>query len=144
MSPLAVGSYAEEEAAILGHLDSEWGTETPVAWPGRPFDREAQTGPWLEPRISHQEAFRVTMGPQYRTRHPGLLLLTIHWPHGQGTHAARQKAEEAADLFRDQTLVSGLTFREPTIRDLGAEDGWLRMQATVPFWRDTDFPIPAE
>ena len=142
MSPLAVDGYATEEATVFQRLNAEWASRTPVAWPGRAFNRQAQEDPWIEARITSQSAFRVTLGPEYRTRHPGLLMITVHWPHGQGTHAAREMAEDAARIFEGQTIAAGLTFRDATVRSLGEDDGWLRVQATIPFQRDTDHPLP--
>lgn len=134
---LAVEGYAAEEQAILAHLDEHY-SSLPVAWPNQPFKRPDASG-WVEVRVTDQEAFRVTLGASHRVRHPGMLMATVHWPAGEASQPALGEADTIASLFRDTTITPGLTFRSPTVRKLGPDDGWYRVQVTAPFYRDSDF-----
>lgn len=133
-------SYAAQQQAILGRLNAEW-TTTPIAWPNSAF-RPVTGAAWLEARVVTQDAFNVDLVSNRRVRHPGLLSLTLYVPANEGDGEALAMADTLSAIFRNVN-VSGCIFRAPTVRPLGADGAWYRVQVDAPFWRDSILPITA-
>lgn len=138
-------SYTDEQKAIMGRLETGWGTTTPIAWPNAiyppPADHAASPdkyddAAYIEPRVARQPAFNTDLGTDRRVRHPGLLTINVRTRLGEGDKEAMELADKAAALFRNVTF-SGITFRAPTVRDFGRDDGMYLVQVDCPFWRDS-------
>lgn len=131
-------SYAVEQKAILSHLAANW-TTTPVAYPNAAY-KPVTGAAWLEARVIRQDAFNVDLVPNRRVRHPGLVSLTLHVPANQGDGAALEMADTLAAVFRNRN-VSGCLFRAPTVRPVGTDGAWYRVQVDAPYWRDSVLPL---
>jgi hypothetical protein len=134
-------SYVDEQKAIAGRLDAQW-PHTPIAWPNTHFDPAKDVDPlvslgYIELRVNRQEAFNAAgTATDKLVRHPGLVTLNVRTPAGNGDGDALDLADKAAAIFRNVTF-SGLTFRAPTVRPVGAEGGWYLVQVDCPFHRDS-------
>lgn len=133
---MAATSYATEQQAILTRIQDNWTEEVDVAWPNTQFDPAGAAH--LEPIVNRQDAFNadLTPSPNRRVRHPGLLTLNVRVPLGTGDGEALRLADVAAALFRNVSF-DGITFRAPTVRDIGEEGPWYRVQVDCPFYRDS-------
>ena len=128
-------TYAEEQQAIMGRLNANWEhAEAAVAWPNTHFDPGGVA--YIQPVVNRQEAFNVDLAPTKRIRHPGLLTVNVRVPLNEGDGRALELADDVVAIYRNVTF-SGITFRAPTVRDIGAEGPWYRVQVDCPFWRDS-------
>lgn len=127
-------SYATEEAAIYDALQDGW-TTTPIEFPNRKLN--ANGAAHISARINHQESFNaeIIAGPK-NIRHPGLLTIDVRVPINSGWIVAMGYADTLAAVFRNQA-ISGVHFRAPTIKNMGPEDPWYRVQVDCPYWRDS-------
>lgn len=138
---MSAQSYGDEQAAILGWLESQW-TETEIAQPNTRFP--TTDAAFVEPRISRQTAFNASVSARQKlVRHPGLLTLRLRVPVGAGDGPTGiDYADELCSLFRNQT-IDGLHFRTPTVRDrgrgTGADEAWYLIDVDCPYYRDTVF-----
>lgn len=129
-------SYSAEQLAILNRLGDNW-TRTPIRWPNIASAPTEESH--VEPVVNRAEAFNASVSAASKlVRHPGLLTLNIRVPLGGGDVVALDYADELAALFRNVT-VDSITFRAPTVRDLGPEGAWYRVQVDCPFYRDSIF-----
>lgn len=145
-------TYLAEQAVITGRLRDEWTDpldpsepRTPIAWPNAkypPSDYEDNPDKYdgkayIELRVVRAEAFNAASTAKDKlVRHPGLVRINVRVPLASGDGAALELADAAAAIWRNRT-VSGLTFRAPTVRDIGPEGAWYRVQVDCPFWRDS-------
>lgn len=128
-------TYGDEQAAITRRLDQYWGDRTPVVWPNSARKPEGQAH--LEVRIINSEAFNNAMSAvQQEIRHPGLLRVHVRVPLGSGDGNARDYGDVICDAFRNVTF-DRITFRAPTLRDLGRDGAWHHVQVDCPFHRDS-------
>lgn len=134
---MTVTGYATEQQAIMSRLDGAW-SQTRVAWPNAEFDPAGAE--YVEPVVNRQEAFKTDINAgSARVRHPGLLTLNVRVPVSTGDGRALLLADTLAALFRDVTVDGAIHFKAPTVRDLGAEGAWYRVQVDCPYWRDSIF-----
>lgn len=127
-------SYDTEAEAILGRLNTNWSDATDIAWPNAGY--EPTGSEYIEPVINTQEAFNADIATSRRIRHPGLLTVNVRTPLGNGHGRALRLADDVVAIFRNVT-VSGITFRAPTVRPIGREDAFYRVQVDCPYWRDS-------
>lgn len=127
--------YGDEQAAIEQHLVTQWGNRTVIVHPN---SEAAPAGAeHIEWQIISQEAFNVAgMATQKEVRHPGMLRVDIRVPLGTGDGPARDHGDYLMDLFRN-TSIDRITFRAPTLRALGRDGDYYRVQVDCPFWRDS-------
>lgn len=143
---MSVTTTKDETAEIFGLLEEQWIT-TPIAWPNAPYpprdDYEANPDdydgePYVEPVINRDEAFNADIATSPRIRHPGMLTLNVRVPLNEGDGRALEYADDLAEIFRNETIVgTGIQFRAPTIRPVGREGTWYRVQVDCPYWRDS-------
>lgn len=139
---MSIDGYDDEAAAILGRLNTQWASTTPIAWPNRPFTPPA--GAWIRPTLRAADAARKEIGVAgSRTfRHYGLLLIQVFAPEGTGDGVARGHAETLCGIFR-AVSAGGITYEgptgeAPTARDDGVDgNGWYMWTVTVPYTRDS-------
>lgn len=133
-------TYAAEQAAIMEHIDANWREDdaliTPVAWPNQEYKPGDATTAYIEPFVNRQEAFNADLGPTKTIRHPGLLSVNVRVLVHKGDDNALTLADQMGALFRNQN-IEGLQFRAYTVRDIGAEGPWYRVQVDCPYWRDS-------
>ncbi len=132
----AVTTYVGEQEAILGRLEDNWSNLTEIAYPNTEFDPHGLEH--IEPVVRVQEAFNVDINGNApkRVRHPGLLTINVKTPINQGNGRALTLGDAAASIFRNVSF-DGIAFKVPTVRDLGAEGAWYRVQVDCPYWRDS-------
>ncbi len=133
MSPAAT-SYATEQQSIMGRLEDNWTRAEPIAWPNT--DLDPGSAAYIEPFVNNQEAFNADIAPAKRVRHPGLLTVNVRVPINEGNGAALEIADAVVTIYRNAKF-SGITFRAPTVRDIGKEAAWYRVQVDCPYWRDS-------
>lgn len=128
-------SYGGEQAAITARIEREWGGRTPIAFGNQEIDPAGQAH--LEVRIVNQAAFNASVAAtSQRVRHPGMVVGNIRVPLGTGDGHARDLGDHFAAIFRNLT-ADGITFRAPTLRDLGRSGAWHLVQVDCPFYRDS-------
>lgn len=127
-------TYAAEHIAIFARLEANW-TETAIAFPNAQYQPNGE--PYIEPRVLHQEAFNASVDANTKlVRHPGLLTINVRASGNAGEEEALGWADTLVALFRN-VAVSGCHFRVPTLRILGKEGSYYRVQVDCPYQRDS-------
>lgn len=90
--------------------------------------------------IRAADAFRLTIGSTKSDyRYPSVLFVQVFTPLGTGDGRAIQLAEQAAAIFRANTLAipgGRIIFRTPTVRRVGPDKTFYQVNCVVPFVRD--------
>ena len=135
---MTVTSVADEQAAIMGHLLTAWTTSegliTPIAWPNTAATPEVSH---IQPFLNRQRAFnRAWTARQKDITHPGVLTVNVRVPLNQGDGAALRMAEDVASAFRNER-IQNVQFRATTVREIGPEGPWYRVQVDCPYVRNS-------
>lgn len=139
---MAATDYATEQQAIMTRLESQWAERTPIAWPNSEYPPKGTANSaydgvtYIEPIVNRQDAFNADISTTRRVRHPGLLTVNVRVAPNTGDETALEYGDLIAAIYRNVTF-SGITFRAPTVRDIGREGPWYRVQVDCPFWRDS-------
>lgn len=104
----------------------------PLSWRGYDFTTPA-SGKWLRGEFFPNTTNRMTIGSDDPHQYLGLLQIAVHWPHGEGEAAMRDKAGQVIAWFPcDLRLFEdGVTVRVTK-----------RPQAAEVFKTDEDLFIP--
>ena len=129
-------SYADERNAIAGRFDSLWAARTPVAWPNVGFD-VPDKGAWVRLTIINGDATQRSIGNPGANvhRHNGVITVQVFVPIDSGIHTARDLADDAAAIFRNQRF-DGIRCDVPSAREVGPDDIWFQVNMSCPFRRD--------
>ncbi len=93
---------------------------------------------WARCNIKFGESRQVSIGggaSGNRFRHVGLLMVQLFQPLDRGDKAALALADGIAGTFRGVT-VSGVTFRTPSVQNVGRVNGWWQVNVDCPFCAD--------
>ena len=129
-------SYAGERNAIVGRFNSHWNARTPVAWPNWGFT-VPDRGAWVRLAILNGDATQRSIGNPGANvhRHVGVITVQVFVPIDSGTHTARDLADDAAAIFRNQRF-DGIRCDVPSVREVGPDDIWFQVNMSCPFRRD--------
>ena len=129
-------SYAAERNAICGRFDAVWAGRTPVAWPNQSFTVPTATE-WVRLTIVNAAVKRMTLGNPGANvhRHNGVITVQVFAPIDSGTHTARDLADQAAAIFRNQRF-DGIRCDTASVVEVGAEDVWYQVNMSCAFRRD--------
>jgi hypothetical protein len=134
-----MSGYAEEFNVLAGAFAAEWNGRIPVAWPNVVFSPPNPPAPWCRFTVLNAAASAMTIGSPGRNRvvHPGRAIIQFFAPRGSGEMAARQRADEAAEIFLKLALP-GYRFFIPSISPAGPPmaDVWHQVNMDCPFQRD--------
>ena len=115
---------------------------TATQFEGVPFvvgeEPDAKKGDcWVRLTVRHGEGRQASAGSPGSNifRQPGLVMLQLFAPSGQGTQQIRELGDKALAVFRSIRLGQ-LFFQAPTFELLDAENLWQRALVTAPFYRD--------
>lgn len=90
---------------------------------------------WVRLSIQNGDSRQVaTVGDKWR--HPGVLIVQVFTPVGQGDKEALIIADAVVSVFQGVT-VSGIRFRATSINAVGPSDGWYQVNVTTDFEYDT-------
>jgi hypothetical protein len=136
---MTVTGYATEQQAIMSRLDIRLVADGDrLAERGvRPGGHGRVRGAGREPPGGVQG--RHQLRRRARVRHPGLLTLNVRVPVNVGDGARSRWRTCSRRMYRDVTVDGSIHFKAPTVRDLGAEGAWYRVQVDCPYWRDSIF-----
>lgn len=137
--------YLSETQAIRTLFNAGWDNATyPVEWPNRNFvpPKDANGKPKAYARFSIASdplgAAQITLGTTATHRHTGIVFVSVFVPLDDGEVAALTLADTAAAIFRGQS-TSGITFRSPSVVQVGPDGAYYQVNVSAPFWRDTIF-----
>lgn len=129
-------SYADERDAICSRFEAHWASRTPLAWPNRGFavppERE-----WIRLTILDGDTRQVSIGSPGANihRHSGVIVIQVFVPIDSGTRTARDLADQAAAIFRNQRF-DGIRCDVPSVREIGPDGVWFQVNMSCPFRRD--------
>ena len=99
----------------------------------QPTPRQA----WANIKVVIADSIKAEIGGGLH-RNAGIIGVNIYEPINTGTVAGKEKADNAASVFRDAAF-SGITCRSPKITEVGEIDEWYVINMSVPFFRDEIF-----
>lgn len=130
--------FEAERAAIEGYIQANF-TAAPVWFENTPFT-PPENRPYVTVAIRHSEVRAASLGPNPLVRIQGAVECELRAPEGTGTASLRALADALAELLERQVLATGAAgaarFGEAEINAVVLEEGWRRMDVTVPFRRD--------
>lgn len=92
---------------------------------------------WARVSVREGDSTQVEFG-RNRYRNPGVLIVQVFVPIGEGDDVAREIADEAALAFRAQSF-SGVHCKVPSIRTIGRTGSWWQVNLSVGFhWDDSE------
>lgn len=125
-------------AAILVTLATEWGSTTPVAWPGQRFDPPDDGSAWMRPTILWGDGFGRTISGGNTII--GVLMLDVFAPAHLGEGQAYALAATARVIFNRRAMAP-VYFRAPSGPVRQDESEWVHMQVTCPFVVDEQVDV---
>lgn len=134
--------FASERKAIGQTFKTEWvvgvDPRTPIAYPNKAFTPPDSA--WVRLAIVNGETLRLSLGPNGEHRWAGIVYVQVFVPQGSGDGEARSLADEAAKIFRDRALATddggSITFRSPSIQQIGPDGRWWQLNVICPYQRD--------
>lgn len=123
-------SPEEIRVAVSSYLASNW-TETSVAYPNQEFT-PPENGYWLRMTLLLGAPVIGELGVDGVGLRPGVLMLDLFGPRGDGTKTLSEYAAALEALFRRQS-VDGVEFEEAGTVDVGPDDAGYHFQVSVNF-----------
>jgi hypothetical protein len=77
-------------------------------------------------------------------RVPGLFIMSINWPLGEGLGDALTEADDLETIFRGGRDASGSTkvvYRSPNTREVGPVGQFYQLDVEIPFEIDTNYSV---
>jgi len=128
-------SFAEEQMAIESRLKTNWGTRTPIQFPGVNYTPR-QGVSYIALDVISGESKAVSIGStQKNYRNSGFIFITIYAPEGKGYYSLKGHADAVAEIFRGVSF-NGINCMAPSIVRLDPQNGWLRLGVNIYFYRD--------
>jgi hypothetical protein len=131
-------SYDAHRIAVQQHVQSNW-TTTPILYDGAvPAEH---TDEFIRINIFDSSSQQSSIGGAVaRYRHVGVVVIEIYVRISEqmGSGNATRYGDTLAALFRGETVGDAL-FRSPTVRQVGRDEGWYRVNVEIPFQRDECF-----
>lgn len=127
--------WADVVAAVRAKLTAE-GPAVSVAWPNEEFDQPTEA-PWLYAEVlpSDTESTKFGSSGLRIVVDSGLIGFHVFVPNGTGVDAAFRLARTVGEIFRLQTLSTGVETGAPVIGGSGQADDdgkWFRVSVSVP------------
>lgn len=123
-------SPEEIRVAVSAYLADNW-TATPVAYPNQAFD-PAGRDYWVRMTLLLGSPAIGELGVTGIGIRPGVLMLDVFGPIGEGTKQLSEYAGQLEALFRRQS-VSGVEFEEAATVDVGPDAYGYHFQVSVNF-----------
>lgn len=131
-------SYSDQDTAIIGHIDTTWANRGPVQYPNTDlYPPEGTDTPWLRVAIVNAAASKRELGDAGFVRYPGMLILSVFAPQGEGDGELMDLADTLASAFQRKALGAGVRFRDAWVQPVGPDGKWYQVNVNAPFWRDT-------
>lgn len=135
--------FAAERQLIESTFDNDWlngaYVHVPVRYENIEFIPPANNEPWVDFSIGSSDADAASLSARI-VRHEGEVTVDIYVPQGEGTNEARQLADEVSRILRNRQISSTnagyITFGEPDVAPMGAEEPYYKLQVTVDYERD--------
>lgn len=105
------------------------------------YDNQDFTPPnqtvWARLTILPGESFQVSNGGPNgkRFRTPGIMIVQIFLPFGQGDKAGLELADVIKTAFRSKN-VDSITYRTPSVSTVGKTGPWWQINVRCPFYND--------
>jgi hypothetical protein len=129
-------SYDAQRIAVQNYVKANW-SSTPIVYDEN--DPPVHQMQWIRVTFADAPSFQASIGgSSVRYRHPGLLIIEVYVTEDVGRGAATRYGDTIAALFRGRTVGDTL-FRSPTVRQVGRDKGWYRVNVEIPFQRDECF-----
>lgn len=130
--------YDAFRQSVQQQVRDNW-TTTPILYDAS--QAVPQNEDWIRITMIDADSFQASIGGGsggVKYRHPGAVVLEVFTSEREGSGKAMRYADTLAAVFRGQT-VGGALFRSPTVRQIGAQEGWYRVHVICPFQRDECF-----
>lgn len=129
-----ISAIAQQVYAGVVGLVVKWDGIDEMKPPSGEFD-------WVYGMIRHDEGYQASLsGPEdgkKRWRAEGILTIQCFWKLSDtGILGARALAEKIQKAYRGRATASGVWFRNPSIREVGADSSWYQVNFTVSFEYD--------
>ena len=135
--------FADTCQVIRERFNSQWPTLQPTV--PYTFDNQGKNdddfptrdAPWVRLTILDAEGQQVEMGGTRRWRRPGVVIVQVFVPAGDGDGQGAALCDTVRDIFEGRT-ISGVIFRA-TSRDRvgrGRDSAWMQWNASTPFQAD--------
>jgi hypothetical protein len=118
-------SYETLRTTIHSYFDTQWGTTTPVAWPGTTY----KPVPF--------NAFQADLAAAPKYRRTGAIAIDVFTPRNQGGNRNDELCDLlVADFLGQQSGVVNFWGLDGTVPDVvpGTDTTWFHQQVRVPFW----------
>ncbi len=121
-------------------IRNRWATlvETPQSLPteydNAPFDKPDDSQ-WARLTVLPGDSFQMELGSASPHKSVGLAVAQIFVPSNSGTRAAMLLVVAAAAEFKAQ-VVSGVTFRSPSVRRVGLSGMWWQVNLSMPYYTE--------
>ena len=130
-------SFESTANTIRSRFNTQFSSSRPnveIAWENVHF--EPNNGkPWVRFTITEGESFQSAITPEFR--HPGVIIVQVFTPDGQGDGEARAIADDVVSAFQGVT-DAGIIYRAGSVNVIGADgNGWYQINVSIPFQYDT-------
>jgi hypothetical protein len=105
-----------------------------VEFPNTPFT-QPDKDMWMRFRILWGDSFQATLGARKRHRTPSVMEIQIFEPVEGGDGKSLCLADKIKTLFRS-TTVNGITWRTPSLANVGRDEQWWQTNVSCPFYFD--------
>lgn len=134
-------SYESEHNELRQRFETQWASETPVAWPNVEF-KPPEEDAWVRFTIVNADARQASFGDATNFhRHPGMVMVQVFTPVNRGDKEALQLADQVANIFRNwYSSGSRIRFQiTPTVKPVGVDRNWFQVNVSCPYIRDSLF-----
>ena len=122
-------------------FDTQWADATPIAWGNAQFT-PPDAAAWVRFNVHHFPDAEIASfgapGANLR-RIDGTVIVEVFVPMNSGEGVLDDLCDDVAAIYRDHTDQQGLRFGEPSMTNVGPQDGWFKKDVLSPFVRDTVF-----
>lgn len=109
----------------------------PTQYDNHNYTPPASPSKWARATVLPGESRKVSIGTpgSDRFRTPGLFVVQVFTPIGQGDNQGLTLAEAIKEAFQSIT-VSGVVFQTPYIVNVGRDDSWWQINVNCPYYAD--------
>ena len=137
---MTIADASAEYQAICQYFADETDLEEhQIAWEGVPFKKPVPPADHVEFYVIDGETLQNTIGSpaSNRFRTSGLVMVNVFTPQNLGKAPALAIAESVKAIFQGVRLSDDILFFAGSIHTVGVFGGYLQVNVSVPFTRDS-------
>lgn len=130
-------SFKAAEASVRAFFNTSWAAKTPISWPDVAFTPPNNSS-WVRFAMKPDDAYQASIGSpgSNRFRRKGKVIIQVFQPQGMGSTDARDKADDAVDIFMANNLA-GFIFKNVVAKDIGPDGaGWYQWNVYADYQYD--------